>query len=68
MTAGRLQGEDQCCHPRHHRSSEDEHQEATKVEHAGGGQGDMCNVQRPIRPDEGGLLGLYRVQCDFRYT
>ena len=28
----------------------------------------MCSVQRPIRPDEVGLLRLYRVKCDFRYT
>ena len=68
LTVGRLQREDQCCHPRHHRSSEDEHQETIEVEHAGGGQGDMCSVQRPIRPDEGGLLGLYRVKWDLRYT
>ena len=68
LTAGCLQREDQCCHPRHHRSSEDEHQEAIEVEHAGGGQGDMCSVQRPIRPDECGLLGLYRMKSDLRYT
>ena len=41
--------------------SQDEHQEAIEVEHAGGGQGGMCSIQRPIRRDDGGILGLYRV-------
>ena len=40
----------QRCHPRHYRPSQDEHQEAIEVEHAGGGQGGMCSVPRPSRP------------------